>query len=99
MCFFKYIIYYTQNDDVKKMYLARYLYHKYRSIFLKKFNIYICAGAKIIGNITISDNVRVGANAVVYENVPYNSTVVLNGSRVIIKNKKQDNRFIDIANL
>ena len=61
--------------------------------------VYICAGAKIIGNITISDNVRVGANAVVYENVPYNSTVVLNGSRVIIKNKKQDNRFIDIANL
>jgi serine O-acetyltransferase len=39
-------------------------------------NCYIGAGAKIIGNISIGNNVRVGANCVVYENIPDNSSVV-----------------------
>lgn len=35
-------------------------------------NVYISAGAKIIGNITIGDNVIIGANAVVNKDVPSN---------------------------
>lgn len=38
--------------------------------------VYIGAGAKIIGNITIEDDVRIGANAVVTKNVPQGKTVV-----------------------
>ena len=36
---------------------------------------YIGAGAKVIGGIIIGDNVRIGANAVVYRDVPDNSIV------------------------
>lgn len=39
-------------------------------------NVQITAGAKIFGDITIGDNVIVGANAVVVKNVPPNCTVV-----------------------
>ena len=39
-------------------------------------NVYIGAGAKILGNILIADNARVGANAVVLSDVPKNATVV-----------------------
>ena len=36
----------------------------------------IGAGAKILGNIEIGENVRIGAGSVVIDNVPENSTVV-----------------------
>jgi serine O-acetyltransferase len=39
-------------------------------------NVIINAGAKIIGNVTIGDNSKVGANAVVVKNVPPDCTVV-----------------------
>lgn len=39
-------------------------------------NVYIGAGAKILGNITVGDNVKIGANAVVTRNVPNDVTVV-----------------------
>ena len=39
-------------------------------------NVFIGAGAKIIGNVTIGDNVKIGANAVVVSDVPSNCTVV-----------------------
>ncbi|MDZ4725111.1 MAG: serine O-acetyltransferase [Leptospira sp.] len=39
-------------------------------------NVVIGAGAKILGNITIEDHVRVGAGSVVMRNVPAGSTVV-----------------------
>jgi serine O-acetyltransferase len=39
-------------------------------------NIVVGAGAKILGNITISDYVQVGANSVVLKDVPSHSTVV-----------------------
>jgi serine O-acetyltransferase len=38
-------------------------------------NVYIGAGAKILGPITIGDNAVIGANAVVTKNVPPNCTV------------------------
>ncbi len=43
-------------------------------------NVYIGAGAKVIGNIIIGNNVLIGANAVVTKNVPDNYTVIGNPS-------------------
>lgn len=39
-------------------------------------NVQISSGAKVLGNIKIGDNCRVGANAVVLKDVPPNCTVV-----------------------
>ncbi|MBN1793489.1 MAG: serine O-acetyltransferase [Candidatus Omnitrophica bacterium] len=39
-------------------------------------NIVVGAGAKVLGNIVIGDNARIGANAVVIRDVPEDSTVV-----------------------
>ena len=39
-------------------------------------NVYIGAGAKIIGNVKIGNNVKIGANAVVLKNIEDNCTVV-----------------------
>lgn len=39
-------------------------------------NVVIGTGAKILGNITLGDNVRVGANSVVLNDIPDNSTAV-----------------------
>lgn len=46
-------------------------------------NVYIGAGAKIIGNVHIGNNCRIGANAVVVRDVPDNCTVVCASPRVI----------------
>lgn len=51
-------------------------------------NVYIGAGAKIIGNITIGNNVLIGANAVVTKNVPDNCTAVGNPA-VFFKTKNK----------
>src|SRR5277367_5499260 len=56
-------------------------------------------GAKILGNITVGRNCRIGAGSVVLRNVPENSTVVgvpghiifRNGERVVITDPKQIN--------
>lgn len=55
-------------------------------------NVMLSAGSKIIGNITVGKNSKIGANAVVLRNVPDNATVVgipakivkLNGEKVNI---------------
>ncbi len=39
-------------------------------------NVVIHAGAKVLGNISVGDNSKVGANAVVVKDVPENCTVV-----------------------
>ena len=52
-------------------------------------NVFIGAGAKIIGNITIGDDVDIGANAVVLKDVPANSIVVGNPGRIINKHSKE----------
>lgn len=54
-------------------------------------NVYIGAGAKIIGNICIGDNCRIGANAVVYKNLPPHSVAVQSPTKIIKKNNL-DNR-------
>ncbi len=39
-------------------------------------NVMVSAGAKVLGNITIGDNVKIGAQSVVLKDVPDNCTVV-----------------------
>lgn len=46
-------------------------------------NVYIGAGAIIIGGITIGDNVKIGAGAIVVTNVPSNTTVVSDKAKLI----------------
>ena len=48
------------------------------------------AGAKIIGNVKIGNNVRIGANCCVTVDVPDNATVVMDKPRIIIRNANKD---------
>lgn len=50
-------------------------------------NVYIGAGAKILGKIVLGDNVHVGANAVVVKDAPDNATVVGVPGKIIKINK------------
>lgn len=52
-------------------------------------NCLIGVGAKIIGNVRVGDNVRIGANAIVVDDVPDNCTVVMNKPRVIVRDNKK----------
>jgi serine O-acetyltransferase len=62
-------------------------------------NVVVGGGAKILGNITVGKNCRIGAGSVVLRNVPENSTVVgvpghiifREGKRVVITDPKQIN--------
>lgn len=55
-------------------------------------NVIIGCGAKVLGPITIQDNVKIGANSVVLEMMPQKATAV--GIPAINKNKKCD--IIDV---
>ena len=46
-------------------------------------NCYIGAGAKIIGDIKIGNNVKIGANCIICEDIPDDTTVVMNKPRII----------------
>jgi serine O-acetyltransferase len=47
-------------------------------------NVYLAPGAKVFGKIRIGDNVKIGANAVVYKDIPDNAVVVMDpGFRII----------------
>lgn len=48
-------------------------------------NVIVGAGAKVLGNISIEDNVRIGAGSVVVEDAPENSTVVGVPGRVVLQ--------------
>jgi len=62
-------------------------------------NVVIGAGAKVLGNISVGQNCRIGSGSVVLRDVPENSTVVgvpghtifRNGKRVVITDPKQIN--------
>lgn len=56
--------------------------------------VLIGAGAIIIGNVKIGHNCRIGANAVVVEDVPDNCVVVMEKPRVIHK-QQLDNTFVN----
>ena len=57
-------------------------------------NVEICCGAKVIGGITIGNNVLIGANAVVIKDVPSNSVVAGVPAKVI----KSLNETRDLTN-
>jgi serine O-acetyltransferase len=46
-------------------------------------NVYIGPGAKIFGDITIDDNVAIGANSVVNKDVPMSVTVAGNPAKIV----------------
>jgi len=47
-------------------------------------NVYIAPGARLFGNISIGDNVKIGANAVIYRDLPDNAIAVLDPGFKII---------------
>jgi serine O-acetyltransferase len=51
-----------------------------------KNNALIASGAKVLGNITIGENSKVGAGSVVLKDVPDNSTVVGIPGKVVVQN-------------
>jgi len=56
--------------------------------------VYIGCGAKIIGNVHVGKNARIGANCVVVKDVPENSVSVIRGIDTIAKKEELDNIFI-----
>lgn len=52
-------------------------------------NVKICAGAVVIGDIEIGDNVIIGANAVVTKSIPANCVVCGNPAIIIKKEEKR----------
>ena len=55
-----------------------------------KSNVVLGSGAKILGNITIGANCKIGANSVVVVDVPENSTAVGVPARIIKKDGRRD---------
>ncbi|GHT67120.1 serine acetyltransferase [Bacteroidia bacterium] len=58
-------------------------------------NVYIGAGAKIIGLVKIGNNCRIGANAIIYKDLPENSVAVQSPTRIVQKDNL-DNRFFSM---
>lgn len=56
-------------------------------------NVLIGAGVKIIGNITVGKNSRIGAGCIVTQTIPPNSVVVMTQPR-IIKKELLENQYI-----
>jgi serine O-acetyltransferase len=52
-------------------------------------NVVIACGAKVLGAITIGDNAKIGANAVVLKDVPADATVVGVPGRVVVQSGKK----------
>jgi serine O-acetyltransferase len=57
--------------------------------------VQVTAGAKVFGDITIGDNARIGANAVVCKNVPPNCTVVGMPGRIIRRDGEKVNQCLE----
>lgn len=70
----------TSKIGLKIMSLVRgYNHEKYwRQLLLG-------TGAKVLDNVSIGNNVRVGLNAVVIEDIPHDATVILQRPRIITK--------------
>jgi serine O-acetyltransferase len=61
-------------------------------------NVVIGSGAKVLGSFTVGDNSRIGANAVVLQEVPPNSTVVGSQGRLVRINGQKIDK-LDHTNL
>lgn len=57
--------------------------------------VVIGAGAKILGNITIGENAKIGANSVVVKDVPADCTAVGIPARVIVKGRAKEAHAIN----
>ena len=57
-------------------------------------NVYIGAGAKIIGSVRVGRSARIGANCVVVKDVPANSVTVIRGIESIVRPGVFDNEFV-----
>lgn len=60
-----------------------------------KDNVVIGSGAKILGNIVLESNVRVGAGSVVMRDVPANCTVVGIPGRVVKSDERNSEHMLD----
>lgn len=60
-------------------------------------NVFVGAGAKIIGGIHVGNNVCIGANCVVSEDVPDGCTVVMPKPRVIEHDSEREIKFVSWA--
>lgn len=49
-------------------------------------NVYICSGARIIGDISIGDNTRIAPNTYIYKNTPPNCVISGNPAYIVKKN-------------
>ena len=58
-------------------------------------NVYVAPGARLVGKITIGDNVKIGANAVIHKDLPDNAIAVLDPGFKIIS--YAGNRPVDEA--
>jgi serine O-acetyltransferase len=61
--------------------------------------VVVGAGAKVLGNITIGSNTRIGANSVVLHSVPAHSTVVGIPGKVVRRRKADENEALSHQNL
>lgn len=50
-------------------------------------NVYLAPGARVFGKISIGNNVKIGANAVIYKDIPDNAVVVLDPGFKIVSYK------------
>jgi serine O-acetyltransferase len=61
--------------------------------------VVVGAGAKVLGNISIGSDTRIGANSVVLHDVPPHSTVVGIPGKVVRRRKKDENEALSHQNL
>lgn len=58
-------------------------------------NVLISTGAKVLGNVVIGENTKIGANAVVLGDIPKNATAVGLPARIVILDGKKVNLKIE----
>jgi len=62
-------------------------------------NVVVASGAKVLGSFTVGENSRIGANAVVLQEVPPDSTVVGIPGRVVRRNGQKVASKLDHGNI
>jgi len=64
-----------------------------------KDNVLVAAGAKVLGNITIGENSKIGAGSVVLKDVPPNATVVGIPGKVVVQDGVKVKKDLNHGNL
>lgn len=60
-------------------------------------DVFIGAGAKIIGNVIVGEHSRIGANCVVVKDTPPNSVTIIKGVESIIRTEQLDNNWVGVV--